>query len=370
MVQQHRFPSLDGIRGIAILLVLFYHVNLLSRPAGVFERALDTVINSWWIGVDLFFVLSGFLITRILLGKKGEDGYFKNFYMRRVLRIFPVYYLTLAFFLILLPLLMPIDEVKGYSTVLDHQSWFWSYLQNFGLIVHGNFLPADFLAHTWSLAIEEQFYLLWPVLVFFTPRKWFPKLCLGLIVFSFIVRLALYLQGDTETVFIYNTFSHMDPLACGALVAWFTGEYSLSAQWKRLIKGIAVVVAVILMGHVVFQEKFLGPPIITYVYGTLLLSILFGSIILLLVDTERHPAWLSRGPFPFFGKYSYALYVYHWPILFFLIRSREIKNFLGAYSFSSFCLLTGIYLAASILLAMLSWTLIERPILGLKKAFA
>src|SRR4030095_2778309 len=142
------YPALDGLRGLAILLVILYH-NF-------------SFINHFffaWLGVDLFFVLSGYLITSILLNSVNSPHYLKNFYAKRVLRVFPLYYLSLIIFLIIFPLLgIYKSELKYY---VDNQLWFWFYLQNW--LLSFNFpTTGNFLNHFWSLGVEEQFYLAWP----------------------------------------------------------------------------------------------------------------------------------------------------------------------------------------------------------------
>ena len=148
------YPALDVLRGIAILLVFFYH-----------NFSFLQVFEFGWIGVDLFFVLSGFLITDILLSSQGGRNFFRNFYARRFLRIFPLYYITLIAFFLLAPYVFSqqnADVVTYYNT---NQLWFWSHLQNW-LFVNKGMSSSPMLSHFWSLAVEEQFYLFWPLIIF------------------------------------------------------------------------------------------------------------------------------------------------------------------------------------------------------------
>src|SRR5687767_573593 len=149
------YTGLDGLRGLAILLILGYH-NFSFVP--VFKHA--------WLGVDLFFALSGFLITDILLKSRKSENYLRNFYARRVLRIFPLYYLSLFIFFALLPDSMLLPESSGYYDANKH--WFWVYLQNW-LFIFKTPDPTTFLNHYWSLAVEEQFYIIWPFLLLVVP---------------------------------------------------------------------------------------------------------------------------------------------------------------------------------------------------------
>ena len=165
-------PGLDGIRGLAILMVMFSHFIVVGKnldPLSPFGRFL----HSGYLGVDLFFVLSGFLITGILIDSKITPNYFRVFYMRRALRIFPLYYLLLAVSWLTVVFITPQD--KPLLTGVDSMAWFWLYASNIGMAVKGDWLNSPTwvgLGHFWSLAVEEQFYLVWPLLVYLMPVKW------------------------------------------------------------------------------------------------------------------------------------------------------------------------------------------------------
>jgi len=162
---------LDGLRGVAILLVLFLHFIIgqgVPAPSVLVDWWFIGIVRAGWMGVDLFFVLSGFLITGILLDTKGSRHYFRQFYTRRVLRIFPLYYGSLVLFLILLPTLFPDDQVL--HDLHADAVWFWTYLYNVKVAAAG-FTPSSALGHFWSLAVEEQFYLIWPIVVLCLGRR-------------------------------------------------------------------------------------------------------------------------------------------------------------------------------------------------------
>lgn len=171
---RHHLQELDGLRGFAILLVLCSH--LVSLPPGgrspFVDRLVGMILGLGWVGVDLFFVLSGFLITGILVQSRGGPHYFRNFYARRSLRIFPLYYLFLAIATFISPLLLSPESIL---TLPKEHAWvYWLYLSNFG----GK--PSEAFAHTWSLAVEEQFYLVWPAIVFFAKPVAMRRVCVSL----------------------------------------------------------------------------------------------------------------------------------------------------------------------------------------------
>src|SRR5437763_217904 len=158
-------PQLDGLRGTAVIMVLIGHAASFVEGlpyAGMVEYVRFTV--------DVFFVLSGFLITGILLDAKGSNHYFRNFYVRRVLRIFPLYYGFLFVFFILAPALRPPTPGGPFEGWRASQGWFWSYLSNYQLLFPQWVRPYP-LSHFWTLAVEEQFYLFWPTVVLLTSRK-------------------------------------------------------------------------------------------------------------------------------------------------------------------------------------------------------
>ena len=198
-----RIPQLDAVRGIAILVVMLHN-------SGTFPR----LFAQGWMGVDLFFVLSGFLITGILLDTKQSESYFKNFYVRRCLRIWPLYYSALFFMFVLVPFLRPSEA----STVFAARSspW-WAYplfLQNF--LVPTPTAATGLLGVTWSLAVEEQFYLVWPWVIRFCSSTQVRRLAMVVICVSPALRFYLSLHH----VDIYsNPFCRLDALMAGALLA-------------------------------------------------------------------------------------------------------------------------------------------------------
>jgi peptidoglycan/LPS O-acetylase OafA/YrhL len=212
-----RMPQLDALRAFAILAVILHNAGAkgLEHPAGIFVKLVEFAATTGWVGVQLFFVLSGFLITGILVDGRGDPHQLRNFYMRRVLRIFPLYYAFLFIAFVLLPLIgiMPTWLEVSYT----HQFWYWTYLINWA----EPFLGTVELGHIWSLAVEEQFYILWPILVIAVRRRTLAYVCLGLILSAIVTRILL-IHHDPEfaskAAYMF-TIARWDSLALGALLA-------------------------------------------------------------------------------------------------------------------------------------------------------
>jgi peptidoglycan/LPS O-acetylase OafA/YrhL len=367
-----RIRALDGLRGIAILLVMLYHQTVMVANTGV-----DRFVGFWtlggWIGVDLFFVLSGYLITGILYDSKDTGGYFRNFYARRILRIFPVYYAVVAFSLLILPHI-PHWKLDNLARINGDELWYWSYLSNFSIAAHAAFRHG-ILDVSWSLAIEEQFYLTWPLVVLLLGRRSLLRLCGALIVVALGWRCALIVAGVSPLSVSVLTPGRLDPLAAGgfiALLARGPGGLDRLARWAPLtLVGAAAVVLSIGAWNRGFDP--FGLPMVTLGYSAV--AVLFGSV-LVLVLTARHNRMpirlLEQRSLVVLGKYSYALYLFHLPIRA-VIRDRF-------YGPDQFLVIMGsslpgqalFYIAASIgafAAAWLSWHLFEKHFLGLKRYF-
>src|SRR5262249_41446351 len=190
-------PELDVLRGFAILAVMFHHIGK-DVPA----LHLEGIGRYGWTGVDLFFVISGFLITRILMEAKTKPHYFRNFYARRVLRIWPMYFALLLFAFALLPLAMPTLRARIFAEAHPWQAYLF-FVQNLFSVKEIAFGPVGV---TWSLAIEEQYYLLWPLLVLLLSRRALTYSAVGAFACSIIVRL-LQIFGFVHLFIYTNTLS-------------------------------------------------------------------------------------------------------------------------------------------------------------------
>ena len=214
-----RIPQLDAVRGLAILLVMMHNISL-KYPLFYSQQ----LFSNGWMGVDLFFVLSGFLITGILVDSKQSQGYLKNFYVRRCLRIWPLYYSLIFFMFVIVRFLSPSE----FHTVMQQSSPWWAFplfLQNFLIPISTN--AAGPLGVTWSLAIEEQFYLIWPLVVRFCSSKQLRRVAIVEICISPALRYYLSLHH----VYLYtNVFCRLDGLMAGAFSRFWSDQTILFRQ--------------------------------------------------------------------------------------------------------------------------------------------
>lgn len=296
------YPALDGLRGAAILMVVIFH-----------NFGFTHYFFFGWLGVDLFFVLSGFLITEILLRTLGQPGYFRNFYLRRMLRIFPLYYLLLVICLIILPAIPALHDKMQYYK--EHQWWYWLYLQNWLYVLH----PPEqnnLLLHLWSLAIEEQFYLVWPltILLIKKPRilLW---IVLGLLVAVMITRSMLWVT-NTEGLSFFNLyiFTRIDGICLGCALALIR---KIRPDFVRINTGIIILIFSALNFGFFFLNRvhsFSFPyyPFIGYTTFAILFTILVDEAV------SNRPGFvitIFKNPvLKFFGTVSYGFYIIHWPI--------------------------------------------------------
>src|SRR3954453_14091705 len=200
-------PALDAIRGLAIVVVTLYRIG------GGGDGPASAIGHSWLMalgqrGVDLFFVLSGFLITGILFDAKGKEHYFRNFYVRRALRIFPLYYAALVAAIVILPLFGSSYAV-AFRPAVAAQAWLWLYGANLLQAIEGAWCLGP-LNHFWSLAIEEHFYLLWPAVIYFASRRTAMGISGGLFLLSIVTRAVWLASGGNDVAAEVLTPLRMD----------------------------------------------------------------------------------------------------------------------------------------------------------------
>jgi len=323
LLSTRRVPALDGLRGSAIALVLAFHGYETWGAAAQsgLGRLVFHVGALGWTGVDLFFVLSGFLISGILIDTRQERHYFRDFFAKRSLRIFPLYYATLLVFFVVLPQLAFGHHALGpdFEQVQKGQVWFWSYLTNWWV---GAVLPqwphAPYLNHLWSLAVEEQFYLVWPLLVRWLPPARLTAAFSVVALTAFVARAAILASGGTP-IFVYvSTLTRMDSLAIGGLVAILVRQRNVGRS--RRIAALCVLAASALGLTALFlRQRFLdsGDPTVQLL-GFECMAIGAASLVYWLVTDLGERSIVSRllqvRPLGALGRVSYGVYVFHLPI--------------------------------------------------------
>jgi peptidoglycan/LPS O-acetylase OafA/YrhL len=366
------FVALDGLRGLAILLVMAYHFFLPHTGAHSHQSGwVLQLAQAGWMGVDLFFVLSGFLITGILTDTRTQPHYFKNFLGRRFLRIWPLYYLSLLGLLVVVPLLMGTVPPELQS-MRDKQAWFWLYGANWLFAKEGGFTQTSG-GYFWSLAVEEQFYLVWPLVVYACSTRMLLRVSLGLMACSLALRLVLAQAGLSTGALYTMTFTHLDGLAAGSALAIMLRCPALTARLLRWLPW-AVGVSVLGLAAVRWADQdffFWSRHMATWGYS--FIAVVFSGLLVCTVRSapdQRLHRFFSSGALTQCGKYSYALYMVHVPVASFLFAKLQVKlePVLGyegmflAFIVTSFAVSWG--------LAVASWHVLEKRALRLKRYFA
>ena len=367
----HR-PALDGVRGIAILTVFLY--DCLKVPSGgVVNTLLRKASHSGWIGVDLFFVLSGFLITGILIDSRGKSGYLRSFFARLSLRIFPLYFLALWITFILVPQIAefwtPAQSVsRRIGELSQDQLWFWTYLQNWRFAFQGHWPNVNYLNHFWSLAVEEQFSLVWPFVVGWCSPPALKRVCWACVGIALALRVGLWLNGAPSVALYVPTLTRMDSLCIGGLFAMGLRSpvwYPRLTRWAWPVMatlGIAIV-GIDVVWPLLETERF-G----TQTIGHTLLGFMFGCFILS-AAAACPPTLFAKGlslrclTLP--GQFSYAMYVMHRPIYKLLLKLNwsVLPEAIQPIAIFAATLLATMGVAA------LSWRFFEKPFLMLKDWF-
>lgn len=337
-------PELQGLRGIAVLAVLVYHSHPRLEGTRLYYASL------WgWAGVNLFFVLSGFLITSILLEAREKPHYFRNFYGRRALRIWPVYLLALAVCYLNAPWFVgnPILEAVRKAP------W-WAYLLFLQNLFHLALPPS--LGPTWSLAIEEQYYFVWAPVVKLLRRPWMMAAVLS----AGLVAPPLFRMSHYAWITPTHTLTHLDGIAMGSLLA--IGLYTLSLSRRAwLVLGLAGVIAgFTTVATVAGGTAFLDSALTVGFSGAVLASIASTG--------ARNPlnAALRRGPLAYYGRISYGLYMTH-IMVFIYFGWFDLR--MNPYGIAGNLAIVAFRLAASTIAATLLWYGFESRILRLKRFF-
>jgi peptidoglycan/LPS O-acetylase OafA/YrhL len=366
-------PALDGVRGVAILLVMLFHFAYMGGvpPATALDLWALRLLRSAWCGVDLFFVLSGFLITGILVDTRDSAGCLRTFYARRFLRIFPLYYAALALFLFALPILLP--GPNQLSELRSEQVWYWTYLLNIRIALE-SWPSYGALGHFWSLAVEEQFYLVWPFVLVWAPRGRLPWLCLATVAAAIALRVVLVSLGALDAAYVL-TPTRMDAFGIGGLVAVLARDEAGRRRLASALRPALGASAAALVALGLWRGGLRGEDPIVTAFGLSLLAVLGASAIAAICVTgPQHIAHrlFDRSGLRFFGRYSYALYVFHHPVTLFAtergLRADLVEPIAGSQ-------LPGLLVVAlvcggvSVALALISWWCWESRFLALKDLF-
>ena len=348
-------PALDTFRALAIVLVMLFHFGLAGFG---------------WCGVSLFFVLSGYLITSILVETRAlpASAFFRRFYIRRALRIFPLYY-AYVLLVALSKWMFGVPERTGHA-------WLGLMTYTFNFVkVHTAYDYSDVINHLWSLCVEEQFYLLWPTLVFLTPPRVLSSLSIALIGISPLLRWII-----ADPFAVYNLpFSHLEAFAIGALIA--TGRFRPRRPLFWLALSMALSLALGALNFILADWEGTPLPLLSfgyplhmaynyqYIWGYTLIHLDAALAIVFILDASPSLPLLRWAPGRYIGKISYGLYIYHVPLIVVLQHAVALRPSV-LDSLLVLPLLLVVWGGASIAIAHLSYRYFERPFLQLKDRWA
>jgi peptidoglycan/LPS O-acetylase OafA/YrhL len=367
------FPTLDVLRFIAALGVVIAHGFggmtgsygnpswLVESPdnlqglnqAGFYAHRFATNLSA---GVDLFFIISGFLITYLLIREKDKTGTINipKFYLRRALRIWPLY-----FFLILCtPLLLKWLQLVPYNGYL----WQVTFMSNFRVISVNDFeFP---FAHFWSISVEEHFYLIWPLILFFVPVKRLPIAFAAVISASFLYRFYAMIYIEQSYFHYYlNTFSRMDEMAIGGWIGWLYFRKKIEFKIPGFIRfiGYSALAIVLTLQHRFDYTNAIDPLFRKYIYIGFMLFV-FSDF---MFNSRFTSKMMKPGLYHYLGKISFGLYMYHNMLI--VPITMKLMPWIGSTNRWVFALL---YVSLTILVSALSYELFEKRILKFKDKFA
>lgn len=364
MSQLQIIKPLNGIRSLAILLVLIWHYFscLVGDNVNAVVKTLKILSFCTWSGVDLFFVLSGFLIGRILIYNKRRPNYFKAFYLRRIFRIFPAYYLVISVFI----LFTAMGVASQFPWLMNEPMPMYSYLlfiQNFWM--HAGEFGPNWLGVTWSLAVEEQFYILLPLLIFLIKDKWLP-MC--------------FISGIIAAPFFRAYFDHlgpyvllparMDALLAGALIAYLYLSNDLF-NWFAHSKKLLVVILFLSLATIFFYGYYMNRGGIGDVMFHSLLMLFYSTLLILVLVLNSQNLFLKLLSTPvmnWLAEMSFMIYLTHQ--IFSGLCHQLLLHQTPKLSNMNDVLVTLLALVLTLTFSRLSYLYFERPILNYSKKFS
>ena len=371
---QGHIGVLDGVRGLAILMVLVLHFIGNATPTNRFEKLVVAAAGFGQYGVDLFFVLSGFLITGILFDTREKPSFFKNFYMRRLLRIFPLYYGVLVVLFFVLPHI-PWFQGPELDTIVRHQAWAWLYGVNVFNALHDDWaLP--YIDHFWSLAVEEHFYFVWPLVVWLLGKRPRTLMLASLAVAAgaLVARIACSVAGVSQHALYVLTPFRLDGLALGGFLAIVARQPGGLDKIAKALPRVAIGTLLLFIARVAWTRTVgIGTLVLRPIRESLVMLVL-ACVLMAAVTAPPRSVWariFTSRPLTFLGTYSYGLYVYHHFFSYYAAThgtefalAKLLHTHAGAVIAQS---LVGVSL--SVVAAMVSYEFFEKRFLSLKSRF-
>ncbi|MEP6727629.1 MAG: acyltransferase [Bacteroidota bacterium] len=347
-----KIKTLDGFRGLAVILVCCYHYL--------------HFFSFGWTGVDLFFILSGFLITGKLIESIDSNHYFRSFYLKRILRIVPLYFSVLLIFFVIIPLLLPSFVSVSFKELLQQQIYYWTFTANLYDAVHGWPLNIT-LIHFWSLACEMQFYLVWPFIVYFFygKRKSMVIILIALCLSGLLFRIYGHFFLVFSSIYRYVLMPcRLDAFCAGALLYMFVSRNKIILYKKIFLSVSLLALGSILLIMAIMQVPWHFSADTVSKYGYTLDAIFWSTFIAFTLCSDTHllQRIFTGSLITWFGKYSYGIYIFHLPV--FVIISRQ--HLLNAGSQDKTWSLAAIAFITTCLCSFASYHLLEKHFLKLK----
>jgi peptidoglycan/LPS O-acetylase OafA/YrhL len=377
LTRDGRILELDGLRGLAILSVVLFHYTAFegSVPPGTLASVIQRLLMMGWTGVDLFFVLSGFLIGGILIDVRGSPNYFRTFYARRFFRIVPIYYLWIASYLLLMLLAGPSIQARSFSgrepitgfAIYEH----FAFVQNIWIATLPGIAGAWF-AHTWSLAVEEQFYLFAPLVVRLLPPRRLRAILIAIVAATPLLRsFLLYRAGQPSWAIVVATPCRSDGLALGMLAALCWRDPAARAWLSSHIRTIYAALCALGGGAVfLWVHSPQSGTVMMQTVGFTWMACFYLTILAATLASPTGPLarWMRVRWLRELGRVSYCVYIIHLVVdtlcHALLLHSRPV------ISTSRGLAVTALAGVVSYGVARLSWRLVERPLLKRGHQFA